>query len=76
MNERDERNQTIRLKARNRAMIIAEILMLCSALFFFYLARVPGNGNDPAMIGFGFVGAWFFTMLAEFVTTLYYEHRM
>lgn len=56
--------------------MIAEILMLCSALFFFYLARIPSNGDDPAMIGFGFLGAWFITMLAEFGTILYYEHRM
>ena len=57
-------------------MMIAEILMLCSALFFFYLARIPSNGDDPAMIGFGFLGAWFITMLAEFGTILYYEPRM
>ena len=76
LKERDERNQMIRLKARSRAMMIAEILMLCSALFFFYLARIPSNGNDPAMIGFGFLGACFITMLAEFGTILYYEHRM
>lgn len=72
----DERAQAIRLKARGRAIMIAEILMFCFAVFFFYLARIPGNGYDPAYIGFGFTGALFVTMLTEFGTTLYYERRM
>lgn len=76
LNLHDERSQAIRAKARNRAVVIAEILMFCSAVFFFYLARVPSNGYDPAYIGFGFTGALFVTMLTELATTLYYEHHM
>ncbi|MEY8386427.1 hypothetical protein AALC17_03895 [Oscillospiraceae bacterium 38-13] len=72
--ERDERNQLVKLKSKSRAYSISQIAFLAAELVLIALGKIRGQ-EILIYMGLGLMAAFFISLLTDFFTWVYYDEH-
>ena len=74
MEERDERNQLVKLKSRSRAYYISQIAFLAAELVLIAWGKATGR-ETLLYVGLGLMAAFFISLVTDFFTRVYYDEH-
>ena len=72
--ERDERNQLVKLKSRSRAYYISQIAFLAAELVLIAWGKTTGQ-ETLIYVGLGLMAAFFISLVTDFFTWVYYDEH-
>lgn len=72
LEELDERNRLVKLKAQSAAYYISQLAVLCGAVLFCAVGKWQ-ESMPCVYAGLGLLGAFFVAILTEFLTWVYYD---
>lgn len=73
--ERDERNQLVKLKSRSQAYYISQFLFLAAETALIAIGKLQGK-ETLIYIGLGLMAAFFISLLSDFFTWVYYDEHL
>ena len=72
--ERDERNQLVKLKSRSQAYHISQFAFLAAELVLIAWGKVAGQ-ETLIYVGLGLMAAFFISLVTDFFTWVYYDEH-